>query len=134
MIVPGGLDDGAPEEILSAQHELHERIAHARILGVRGERARQRGADELPFFRIEGLEQARHDRRLGTVLEVRVRDGAQAVVAIVEHPRHHVARARIVEARQDDERAKADVLIRVLLNGAHQRGHRLRRGRATDRP
>ena len=110
-VIAERLDHDAAEERLALHDQAFHRLAHLRIVGVRGERARQRRPHELRRFDLEGLEQARDDGLVGVALEVGVGDGPHAVVLVGDRRDHHVAGARIVEAREDDERAKADVLI-----------------------
>ena len=57
-------------------------------------------------------------RVLAVVLEIGVGDGAQAIVGIVERRGHHLARARVVESRQQHERAEPDVAVGVPAGGA----------------
>ena len=101
-------------------------------VAVRGQRAGQGRPDELRFFLGERLQQPRRHARLGVVLEIRVGDGAQTIVRIVERRAHHVARSRIVEPGQQHQRAKANVAVRMTCGGFHQRGDGLGRRRAAD--
>ena len=120
------LDHDAAKERLPLHDQTFHRLAHFRVVGMRRERARQRRPDELRRLDLEGVEQARDDRLVRRALEVRVRDGPHAVVLVGDRREHHVARARVVEAREDHERAKPHVLVGVLLDGGEQGRHRHR--------
>ena len=117
-------DHDAAEEGLPLHDQAFHRLADFRIVGVRGERAGQRRPDELRRFDFEGLEEPRDDRLVRVALEVGVGDGAHAVVLVGHRRDHHVARARIVEAGEDDERAEPHVLVGVLLDRGQQRRDR----------
>ena len=95
-----------------------------------GQCAHQRRADELALFLVERRNEIGNHRAIGMVLEKAVRDRAQTIVGAGARLAHRVLRARIVEAGEDDERAIADVAVRMLGDGLQQRRHRLRRRRS----
>ncbi len=126
-MIPDRLNDHAAEEDLPLHHQAFHRLADGGIIGVRRESTCQRRANELGGFDVERFLQARDDRLVGVALEVRVGDGTHPVVPVGGSRKHDLARPRIVEAGEEDQRAKADVLIRVLLDRGQERGYRHRR-------
>ncbi len=131
-IVAERLDDSAAIDVLTAQHEAGQRLLDRRLVAVRRERARQRGPDEFAVFFVERFQQAGRNIALRIVLEIGIRHRAQAIVGLVERGAHHVPRARIVEAREQHERAKADVSVGMARRRFDERRNGLCRRRATD--
>ena len=84
------------------------------------------GPDELGRFGCDSVEQLRNDGRIRIVLEVGVRHRPQPIVLHSQRPAHHIARARIVEARKEHQRAVAHVGVRVRFDGLDQRRQRHR--------
>ena len=68
------------------QNEAGEHVARPAVGGVGRKRPRQRRADELRVLLVQCVEQTRQDLRIGVVLEVGVRHGAQAIVGSGEAP------------------------------------------------
>ena len=68
------------------------------------------------------------------VLEVAVGDGSETIVRARQRFAHRVLRARIVEAREQNERAIADVAVGVFRHRLQQRRHRLYGGGAPHGP
>ena len=68
------------------------------------------------------------------MLEVCVGGRAQPIVGRGERLCHHVARPRVVEPGQQDERAEPDVAVRIAGDGVEQRRNRSLHGYAPDGP
>ena len=93
-VIADGLDHDAAEERLALHDQALHRLPHLRIVGVRGERPRQRRPDELRRLGLERLEETRDDDLVGVALEVGVGDGPHAIVLVGDRRDHHVAGAR----------------------------------------
>ncbi len=114
LVVAERFDRDAAEEVLAAIHERQEGRARLRIEpAVGGDGAGQLGPHELRLLRVECLQQQRRDRLVGVALEVGVGHGPQTIVGVRHRLFHDVARARVVEAREQHERPVTDVPVRV---------------------
>ena len=134
LVVAERLDDSAAEEVLALHHQAVQHVANPGIGAVCRERARQRRTDELRLLARQRIEQPREDLRVDVVLEVRVGGRAQPIVGRRERLGHHVARPRIVEPGQQDERAEANVAVRIAGDRVEQRRNRGLHGHAPDGP
>ena len=124
------LDDDGAEQILAAHHEAGHRLADLRVGAVRGERARQRRTHELRLLFRERRQQPGHDlrdqddARTSAYAAARSRSFRSAITLTIVVPD-----ARVVEARQHDQRLEADVGVAVTGDGLEQRRHGDRRTR-----
>lgn len=134
MYLAERFDDDGAEEILAAHHQPGEGLPHFRIGAVGRERARQRRPDELGLLALQRREQARHDAKVLMVLEPPVRGRTNAVIALVERLEHDVGNARVVEAREHDQRLETDVRVGVAADSFDQRRHCEGRVSAAHRP
>ena len=135
LVVAERLDDRAAKEILRPSSPDHSaRLELWRRRRMRQARGSAAGRTNSDSSRGSASSSRGRIMRVDVVLEVSVGDGSQAIVGIVERLRHHVARARIVEPGEQDERAEADVAVRVAGDGLEQRGHRCLRRGAPDGP
>ena len=106
------LDDHGAEQILPAHDQRAHRLADFGIAAVRRKRPCHRGTNELGFLLVHRRQQTWNRAGIRVMLEPRVRDRAQPIVLVLEHPQHGVAGAGIVEAGQQDERPEAHVPVR----------------------
>ena len=128
------VDHRAPEEILAPARLAHDRLRDTRVRPVGRQGTHERGSDELRFLRRRCLEERRHHGFLGMVREVCVGDLSQAIVRIGQYPPHDVGAARVPVPRQDDQGPIADIPVRMLDGGLHERRDGDVFRRATDGP
>ena len=98
----------------------------------RGQGANQGRANEFTFFLVQRRQQLRIQRRLGMLLEISVRDFAQAIVGRGHRLDHRVHRAWIAETGQQRQRLEANEAVAVLVDRLKQGGNGLRRRRTPD--
>ena len=88
-----------------------ERALHLRVAAERRQRGDERGPDELRLLGLQRGQQRGRHRGLRVRREPAVGHLAHAIVAVAHQAAHQVGRPRIVEGRQQHERAIADELV-----------------------
>jgi hypothetical protein len=114
---------GAAEEVLAAPYLDEQRLTDARVVSLSRQRPHERRTHELALLAFESLKERRDHARRWMMFIMHVRDGPQAIVGIGHDLMHDVRGTRIVERREQHQRAKPHELIFVTLHGFDQRRH-----------